>query len=94
MRISRQAEAELPGFMSHEEAQNYLQNKYGERFVMVSSDVIDEMKVYFHALVLEPSVFEEGQKKIRQGEYDLGEEYLESYQSIEIFEDGRIHIIH
>lgn len=94
MRISRQAEAELPDFSTHEEARNYFKNKYGERFVMVSSDVIDKMNVHFYAVVLNPSVFEDGQKKVRQGEYVFGEKYLESYQSIEIFEDGRIHIIH
>ena len=94
MRISRQAEAELPDFSSHEEARNYFKNTYGEQFVMVSSHVIDGTKVYFYALSLNPSVFKDGQKKIQQGEFVLGLEYLESYQSIEIFEDGRIHIIH
>ena len=94
MRISRQAEAELPDFSSHEEARDYFKNTYGEQFVMVSSHVIDETKVYFYALPLNPSVFKDGQEQIQQGEFVLGLEYLESYQSIEIFEDGRVHIIH
>jgi hypothetical protein len=94
MRISRQAEAELPNFSSHEEARDYFKNTYGEQFVLVSSHVIDGTKVHFYALSLNPSVFKDGQKKIQQGEFVLGLEYLESYQSIEIFEDGQIHIIH
>lgn len=94
MRISRQDEAEFPDFSTHEEAREYLENKHAERFVRISSNIMDDTKVYFYALVLNPSVFEDGQKKVQQGEYVFGEEYLESYQSIEIFEDGRIHIIH
>lgn len=94
MRISRQAEAEFPNFSSHEEARDYFKNTYGEQFVLVSSHVIDGTKVHFYALLLNPSVFKDGQKKIQQGEFVLGLEYLESYQSIEIFEDGQIHIIH
>lgn len=94
MRISRQDEAKLPVFLNHEEARNYFQNKYEERFVPVSTHMIDEMKVYFYALVLNPSAFKDGQEKIQQGEFSLGLEYLESYQSIEIFENGQVHIIH
>lgn len=94
MRISRQDEVELPVFLSHEEARNYFQTKYGKRFVLVSTHMIDEMNVYFYALALNLSAFEDGQEKIQQGEFSLGLEYLESYQSIEIFENGQVHIIH
>ncbi|MFJ7936894.1 hypothetical protein [Sporosarcina sp. NPDC096371] len=94
MKISRNDEANLPDFSSHDEARKYFKNQYGDRFVMMSSEMIDEQKVYFYSLLLDPETFHEGQKKLSQGETVNGLALLNSYQSVEIFEDGQIHIIH
>jgi len=94
MKISRKAEAELPNFSSHDEARKHFKNKYGQRFVMMSSEIIDDQKVYFYSLLLNPETFHDGQKKLSQGEPVEGLALINSYQPVEIFEDGRIHIIH
>lgn len=94
MKISRQAEAELPDFPSHDEARKYFKNKYGQRFVMMSSEIIDGQKIYFYSLLLDPESFHDGQKKLAKGEMVDGLTLINSYQPVEIFEDGRIHIIH
>ena len=94
MIISRKAEAEIPVFASHELARGYFKSKYGNQFIMMSYEEVDEQTVYFYALLLNPNAFYDGQKQLAIGEGFSGIEYLNSYQSIEIFEDGRIHIIH
>lgn len=95
MKISRQAEAEIPEFDSHENARKYFKNKYGNHFVMMSSEMIDDEKIYFYSLILDRKIFEEGQKQMsKDGFMADALDYMNSYQSIEIFEDGRIHIIH
>lgn len=94
MKISRNAEAKLPNFSSHDKAREYFKNKYGQRFIMMHSEIIDDQKVYFYSLLLDPEAFHDGQKKLAKGEAVSGFEFMDSYQPVEIFEDGRIHIIH
>lgn len=94
MKISRNNEAALPDFSSHEMARKYFKNKYGDLFVMTDSEVIDGMKIYFYKLILDNEIFRNGQEKLKQGEPVLGLNLMNSYQPIEIWEDGRIHIIH
>lgn len=95
MKISREEEANLPNFSSHQEAREYFKNKYGSsRFVMTDSDVIDGRDIYFYYLILDPKAYKDGQKKLLEDGYVTGFEYFHSHQSIEIFEDGDIHIIH
>lgn len=95
MKISRQAESEIPEFTSHELAREYFKNRYGNHFVMMSSEVIGNQKVYFYSLILNRKVFEDGQKQmIKDGFMFDALDFMNSYQPVEIFEDGRIHIIH
>lgn len=94
MKISRNEEANLPDFSSHEMARKYFKNKYGDRFVMTNSEILDGMKIYFYSLILDNEIFEDGQKKIGKGDPVHGLDFMNSYQPIEIWEDGRIHIIH
>ncbi len=94
MKISRNDEAELPDFSNHELARKYFKNKYGDRFVMASSEIIDGMKIYFYNLILDDEIYKDGQEKLGRGEPVLGLELMNSYQPIEIWEDGRIHIVH
>lgn len=94
MKISREAEAEIPVFSSHDEARKYFKDKYGQGFVMMSSEIIDDQKIYFYSLLLNPEIFYDGQKQLAKGEAVSGFEFMDSYQPVEIFEDGRIHIVH
>lgn len=95
MKISRNEEANLPDFSSHQEAREYFKNKYGSnRFLLTETDVIEGRKIYFYYLILNPKAYEDGQKKLLEDGYVLGLEFLHSHQPIEISEDGDIHIIH
>lgn len=94
MKISRNDEAALPDFSSHEMARKYFKNKYGNHFVMTDSEVIDGMNIYFYNLILDYEIFRDGQEKLGRGELVSGLELMNSYQPVEIWEDGRIHIVY
>ena len=40
MKISIKDEAALPDFSSHELTRKYFENKYGDRFIMMNSEMI------------------------------------------------------
>ncbi|MEB8652074.1 hypothetical protein P4G96_25220 [Bacillus cereus] len=93
--ISRKDEEKIPSFSSHDEARTWFVNKYGRTFQLVSSELIDNQKGYFYYLILDKEKFTKGQEiLLKHGMLVNSMEYLGSYQSIEIFEDGRIHIVH
>lgn len=93
MKITRSAEAELPHFSNHEEARDYFKNQYGNRFMMTDSRILDGVKTYFYHLVLDDQAYQDGIKKSQNGERVSDMDFLFSYQSVEITEDGQIHVI-
>ena len=95
--ITRQEESELPVFDSYKAAQAYFDSKYGKDFILESIDDIDGQKCYFHVLVFDHAVYNKGRRILQSGDFMTGSlalDFLNSYQSIEIFEDGNIHIVY
>lgn len=91
---SRKDENNLPKFGNHRQARLYFKNKHGDQFFLVDSDSIDGEKVYFYNLILNPEVYEKGMSAlIHKGHYS-GFDFIESYQRIEIWESGQVHMIH
>ncbi|MCM3358665.1 hypothetical protein [Psychrobacillus sp. MER TA 171] len=93
-RYNRRDEDNLPNFLSHEEARGYFKQKYGDAFIMTDSQEIGGKKLYFYRLILDPQTYKENINELLNKGNIRGIEFLNSYQSIEIFEDGGIHIIH
>lgn len=93
--ISREEEAELPRFNSHLEAREFFKNKYGSRFQLNDSLELLEGKVYIYNLITDKEKY---MKSITDMESGIGAkavmEYHMSHQTIEISEDGSIHILH
>ena len=95
MKISRDEEAKLPDFSSHQEARNYFKELYREQFVLNGSELIDGRKVYFYHLILDTEHYQEGMEVLKTDGYMKDAmQFLISYQPIEISEDGSVHIIH
>src|SRR5690625_2124804 len=95
MKISRQSEAEFPEFDSHENARKFLKNKYGDSFVMANSEMINDEKVYFYHLILDRKNYFDSFKKLEEDGFIMDSlDFMNSYQPIERWGDGRIHIIH
>jgi hypothetical protein len=94
--LTREYEANLPEFNSHDEARSYFKNKFGDSFVMMDSNVIGGEKHYRYYLILDPEAFNKMQQELREnGHYaDPDLSGLMSYQTIEIAETGEIHILY
>lgn len=95
MKISRQAEAEIPEFNSYAEAQKYFAMKYGEKFVLVNIEMIGDDEVFFYHLILDEKEYFLGREKLAKDGYIKDSlSFINSYQPVEVFHDGRIHVIH
>ncbi|MEC3195663.1 hypothetical protein P9Z84_23635 [Bacillus cereus] len=99
--ISGEEEAEIPNFKSHEEARNYFKEKYGDAFQLSEPFRIDGEQVYSYMYIVDKKKFNEMQNYMEKHNtrlIDAGnpetEGFMEFYQSILIFEDGRLSITH
>ncbi|MDN7240973.1 hypothetical protein QWY14_04185 [Planococcus sp. N028] len=91
--ISKQEEAELPTFKNHEEAINYFEEKYGEKFVFEESAETDNGICFFYRLIIDEEAYIKGVTELNATGY-VGMKFKNSYQPIQIMEDGSIHIAH
>ncbi|QDY46946.1 hypothetical protein HF394_19995 (plasmid) [Planococcus glaciei] len=91
--INRQEEAELPIFKSHEEARDYFEEKYGEKFVFEESSEIGDGICFFYRLITDEEAYIKGASDLNTNGY-VGMEFMNSYQPIQIMEDGSTHIVH
>lgn len=91
--ITRQEEAELPTFKSHEEASRYFEEKYSEKFVFEESSDIGDGICFFYRLITDEEAYIKGASELNANGY-VGMEFMNSYQPIQIMEDGSIHIVH
>lgn len=95
--ISRKEEQELPKFKSHEDVRDYFKEKYDENFVLVDSYKAGEGSVYLYDLILNKEAYERVKSKksfiLIIDDADPSDMVMDS-QQIEIFEDGRVHVIH
>jgi hypothetical protein len=93
--ITHEEEAKLPFFNDYEEAREWFKEKYGDSFILTSSEIIDDQICYFYYLILDHKVFEAGQKeKESKGIMTDAINFMGSYQEIQIMEDGSVHIVH
>ena len=97
-KITREDEAKLPHFNSHREARMFFVIKYGDAFQIEESFVVGEGDgasiCYRYALILDKKAYEKGLRTLAQGSMTNADEFLKSYQSIEIMFDGDVHVIH
>ncbi|TWT06401.1 hypothetical protein FQV26_00880 [Planococcus sp. CPCC 101016] len=91
--ISKQEEAELPAFKSHEEARDYFEEKYGEKFVFEESSTASDGWCFFYRLITDEEAYIKGVSELN-ATGNIGIEFMNSYQPIQIMEDGSIRIVH
>ena len=92
--ITREQEDVMPLFLNHKSAREWFKSHYGNRFVMKESSYIDGEKVYFYHLVMNRDAYLKGINKMSEGELIGGLDFIDSYQPIEITEDGMVHVIY
>lgn len=92
--ITREQETKFPSFSDHESARSFFKEKYGAAFQLVNSELIGDRKCYFYHLILAQNNYQELQEQLSKGEAVMGMELIFSYQSVEIFEDGAVHVVY
>ena len=95
-KISREEEAKIPQFHSHEEAKAWFEDKYGKDFILTGVDYLgqEEEKCYFYYLILNWEEYRKGQNELKRTGRLVGFDYLNSHQPVQIMENGSIHIVH
>lgn len=91
---SRVEENNLPEFESYGDALAYFKEKHGKDFQFASAEIIDGQKIYFYHLILDRETYERCMNEMQNNGYSSGMDLIMSYQSVEIWEDGRIHMVH
>ncbi|TWT09226.1 hypothetical protein [Planomicrobium sp. CPCC 101079] len=92
-RISREEQAELPLFKRHEEARDFFEEKYGEKFVFEESFDTGDGICFFYRLITNEEAYIKGAADLNSNG-SVGMEFMKSYQPIRIMEDGSVHIVH
>lgn len=92
-RITKQEESELPVFKSYKDAIHYFEEKYEGKFVFEESFDIGDGICFFYRLITNEDAYIRGVSELNATGY-VGMEFMNSYQPIQIMEDGSIHIVH
>ncbi|PLT34936.1 hypothetical protein [Bacillus sp. V5-8f] len=92
-KITKEEEMKLPVFNSHLDAVNHFKKKFGEDFVLKSQGEKNGEKIYIYVLLLDREAFKTGQEKLARFEM-VPPEFTNSFQSIEIKENGDFRIAH
>lgn len=96
--ITREDEAKLPNFNSHRDARVFFEARYHDAFQIEDSFIVgegdDATICYRYALILNRKVYEEGLRQLTRGSMANADEFLRSYQPIEIMLNGDVHVIH
>lgn len=92
--ITRKEEGLLPDFASWSEATNYFRNRFPNSFLYIGNAETSCGKIWTYHLILDYPAYMKGMRGLRESGHVAGLELMDSYQTIEIHDDGRVHIIH
>lgn len=84
---------DMPSFINHLSARLYLKQKYGELIVMRNVRYEERGKVYQYHFVVNKQDYVENFELERKGKSYDKTSYEESYQELEITDDGHIYTI-
>ena len=93
-KITREEEALIPAFQGRREALRWFRDKYGDDFEMVSTEHYGDEICNFCVLILNRPEYEISKKALEHGHLVNGMKFLKTFQQIEIYKGGRIHIVH
>lgn len=92
--LSRKFEADLPQFSSHDEARTFFKDLFEEDFVLQNSEYVGDEKIYFYTIIHNRPVWENGIKELAASGYVSGIKFALSSQDVQVYDDGRIHIVY
>ncbi|SDY02186.1 hypothetical protein SAMN05421736_101159 [Evansella caseinilytica] len=82
----------MPDFKNHEQAKNWFEEHFHDRFTFGSSDIIDGKKVFYYHLIEDPEVYQQYMESFaKEDRHNITDVHtFESYATVEISEDGGI----
>lgn len=83
----------MPKFESHEEARDWL-SQYGELVLTDVLDIEEDETVYKYHFINDKAAYEKTPQVLPNGAMIPSEEWMQSYNDVEISSDGHIHIIY
>lgn len=92
-RISKEDQAGLPKFQNQEEAIGYFEKTYGEKFVFEESIETEEGNCHFYRLITDEEAYIKGITELNTNGH-VGLAFMDSYQPVQIRENGDIQIAH
>lgn len=78
----------LPLFINHESARYWFKERFGNRFVMVDSNIENNIKFYTYHLVHDRMTYVKTMNAIREGSPFLQVDFENSFTELEISEEG------
>lgn len=91
-KITPDEESKLPIFGSHEEAKEYFTTQYADAFVHKKTSELGGVAIYKYILIVDKEAYKTGQEKLARFEMMNGPDFMNSFQSIQITEDGEVEI--
>lgn len=91
-RLKREFESDIQEFRSLEEVQRWFTEMFGEDFILESVFPVGNLECWNYLVIHNKIEWTKGQALLKQGR-PAGEDYLWSYQSIQVFANGDIHIV-
>ncbi|PLT35423.1 hypothetical protein [Bacillus sp. V5-8f] len=83
---------ELPDFNTHSEAKAWFEERYHDRFVLGTTDLIEETKVYYYHIVKDQQEYKDYMAAVSNGNQIESMYPFHSYSTVEIAENGGISI--
>lgn len=84
----------MPDFESHKEARAYFKELFGGRIALQMSEVIGDRKWYFYHYVMDKPVYLSCVEKMKNNEPFDALEFMNSYQEVQVCENGDVHIVY
>lgn len=93
-KMTREFESNLPAFNSKSEAEAYFKGIYSDNMKLVGIEEIDNQNCYFFDVIYDHDLYNKFMENLtKHPGGTVSEEELFSYQRVEIFEDGNVHIV-
>lgn len=94
MKMTREFERNLPAFKSQAKAEAYFKEIYSDSMKLVGIEEIDSQDCYFYDVIYNHDLYNKFMENVAKNSgYQVSTEEMFSYQRVEIFEDGNVHIV-
>lgn len=93
-RFTREFESDIQEFESRKEVEDWFSDLFGEDFILQDVFSVGDKRCWNYTVIHDRDEWTKGQEILKQQGYLSGGDYMWSYQIVQVFEDGSIHIVY